>query len=190
MINSGEFNYDSVSHGQIKSKLWLCESIEPYLPIKSSIAILGSWYNMLGFMLLTRNNKTYDSIVGIDQDESAVQISNKILNYWVIEHDTKFRSINADVNSVTLNNYNVIINCSPEHMENIDWFTNIQAGSLVCIQTSNVTDPNYPWLIKNPSPDINSFVSKYPLKETLFLDTLPIRYKDWGYDRYMLIGIK
>lgn len=190
MTNSDKFNYDAFSHGQIKSKLWLCSELEKYIPENSHLAILGCWYNILGFMLLTRNNKTYSSIVGIDKDSNVVEVANKILNYWVIENARLFRNINEDVNVSNLENYNVVINCSSEHMENANWFNNIKSGSLCCIQTTNVTDPNYPWLIKNPSTDLNDFVSKYPVKKKLFLDILPIRYDGWGYDRYMLIGIK
>lgn len=190
MTDSDNFNYDAFSHGQIKSKMWLCEKLEPHIPESSSIAILGSWYNVLGFMLLTRNNKPYASITGIDQDHYSTKIANKILNFWIIENFQSINHISQDVNTIDLNAYDVIINCSPEHMESSDWFTNIKEGTIVCIQSSNVTDPNYPWLIQNPSPNLTSFVSKYPVTDTLFLDTLPIRYKDWGYDRYMLIGIK
>lgn len=190
MTNSFNVNLDSFSHGQIKSKLWLCESLEPYLPSVSTIAILGSWYNILSFMLLTRNNKNYESIVGIDQDIESIEISNKINNYWILENKSKFKNIHEDVNVSTLDSYNVVINSSPEHMEKRTWFDNIAAGTLVCIQSSNMLDPDHPWYIKNPSPNIDSFASKYPLSKIMFLDTLPIRYNDWGYDRYMIIGIK
>jgi hypothetical protein len=70
------------------------------------------------------------------------------------------------------------------------WFDNISPGTMVCIQSSNVTDTTEPWLIKNPSHSIDEFLSKYPLSEIKFSETLPITYEDWGYDRYMIIGIK
>lgn len=189
MTDLDNFNYDSFSHGQIKSKLWLCDELEKYIPNISSVAILGCWYNVLAFMLLSRNNKKYLSIVGIDQDKNTLHVADKLLNYWIIENSVKIKHLNADANFCDLKNYDVVINCSSEHMQST-WFNNIPNGTLVCVQSSNVVDPNYPWLIKNPSPDLNSFVSKYPVTEKLFLDTLPIRYDGWGYDRYMLIGIK
>lgn len=190
MTDLNNFNYDSFSHGQIKSKLWLCDELEKYIPNSSSVAILGCWYNILAFMLLTRNNKQYSSIVGIDQDKSTLNIADKLLNYWIIENSTKIKHLSTDANSCDLKNYDVVINCSPEHMEKSTWFDNIEDKTLICIQSSNIVDSNYPWLIKNPSPDLNSFISKYPMKQTLFLDTLPIRYNGWGYDRFMLIGFK
>jgi hypothetical protein len=48
-------NLDSFSHGQIASKLWLCDHIEQYVTDNSRVAIVGSWYNVLAFMMLTRN---------------------------------------------------------------------------------------------------------------------------------------
>jgi trans-aconitate methyltransferase len=189
MMNACNFNYDSFSHGQIKSKLWLCEKLEQHLPTNSNIAILGAWYNVLAFMLLTRNTKNYTSITGIDNSEDAISIANRICDYWIIENN-KVKNWSLDANTVVFNFCNVVINCSSEHMENTYWFANIPAGTLVCIQSSNVTDTKEPWYIKNPSHSIIDFANKYPVSSTLFLDALPIRYQGWGYDRYMLIGIK
>jgi hypothetical protein len=190
MENTTNINFDAFSHGQIKSKLWLCENLENHIPNLANVCILGSWYNILAFMLLTRNPSSFQSIVGMDIDANATCVADKIINYWSIE-GMNVSNKNVDVNNQPLEMYNVVINCSPEHMEKSDWFNNIIPGTLVCIQSSNVLDANHPWYIKNPSPDLNSFASKYPLREILFLDTLPIRYSNgWGYDRYMIIGIK
>lgn len=189
MTNTANMNYDAFSHGQIKSKLWLCETLEPHLPILADVAILGSWYNVLGFMMLTRNQNRYSSITGIDVDSKAITIANKICNYWTMDN-VKIRNLELDANSVVFDFCTVVINCSAEHMRSARWYENIPSGSLVCIQSSNVTEINDPWFIQNPSHSISNFASKYPLTTTLFLDTLPIRYQSWGYDRYMVIGIK
>ena len=66
-------NFDAFSHGQIQSKIWLCEELEPHTPIHANIRILGSWYNILAFMLLTRRPEYYyNSIEGIDIDPDAM----------------------------------------------------------------------------------------------------------------------
>ncbi len=54
----------SFSHGQTQSKLWLCETMEPHLPQNAVVAILGCWYNMLGFMLITRNKQLLSACLG------------------------------------------------------------------------------------------------------------------------------
>lgn len=179
---------DSFSHGQIKSKLWLCEEIEQHIPYGNSLLILGAWVNVLGFMLMTRKPKHYSHVRGIDIDKSSVETANKICSYWYIEGIQ--RTTVDDANTFDMRGFNVVINCSSEHMQNTQWFNNITQGTLVCIQSSNIVDDNEPWLVTNPSPTFESFMKKYPLTDIKFAGTLPIRYKDWGYDRYMIIGIK
>lgn len=181
-------NFDSFSHGQVKSKLWLCEQLESYIPKNSKILILGSWINVLGFMLMTRKPDYYSHVRGIDIDHESIDLANKICSYWYIEGIQ--RSTVDDANTFDMSGFDVIINCSSEHMENSKWFDNIPAGKLICVQSSNMVDPNEPWIIKNPSPTLSNFLSKYPLSDTKFSGTLNIDYKTWGYDRYMLIGIK
>ena len=105
---------------------------------------------------------------------------------WYVEGSVE--NITSDANNITVP-YDVVINCSSEHMTT-EWFDNIKPGTLVCIQSSNMTDTGEPWFIKTASPDIESFKQKYNLSTTLFCDTLRIQYDSWGYDRYMLIGIK
>jgi len=189
MTNIDNFQYDSFSHGQIKSKLWLCEQLEPYIPDHAAVTILGSWYNVLGFMLLVRNTTKYVSLKGIDIDPNAIDVSNKICDAWII-NDNTVKNIVQDVNSVEYTGTTVVINCSPEHIEGDDWFTNIPEGTIVCIQSSNVTDPDPPWDIKTPSDTLETFINRYQLKTTHFCGILPIKYSHWGYDRFMIIGIK
>lgn len=175
-------DFDSFSHGQVKSKIWLAEKLEPY--IGEHVAVLGSWHNLTAFILKTRGCNS--NITGIDINPEVKDIANKICNYWVFEGSVS--NITGNVLEMPLE-YDTIINCSSEHMQS-GWFDNVRPGALVCIQSSNVIDPDYPWYIVTPSADIDSFKQKYNLSSTLFLDTLRIQYGDWGYDRYMLIGFK
>lgn len=183
-------NFDSFSHGQILSKIWLCEQLEPLIPEDADILILGSWYNVLGFMLKVRNpNKCY-TITGIDINPEAIHTADKICNAW-INDDYPITNKIQNALDTDYSNYNVVINCSPEHMESTEWFNKISTGTLVCIQSSNVTDSNDPWFITVPSPTLESFNNKFMLAQTFFNDTLEIRYgNNNGYDRYMTIGRK
>ena len=181
-------NYDAFSHGQIKSKLWLCENLEPHIKPESSAMILGCWYNILGFMMLTRKPTGYKNITGIDINKDSIDVADRVLDKWVNDGNAQNLILNA--NTLDYENMDIIINCSGEHMESNVWFDKIPAGTLVCIQSSNVTDPGDPWFIKNPSPTLESFRQKYNLSITHFVDTLRIDYGSWGYDRFMLIGIK
>jgi len=71
-------DYTSFSHGQVSSKLWLCAELETYIPVDARVAILGSWYNVLSFMLLTRNASRYQRILGIDKDPGTKEIADRI----------------------------------------------------------------------------------------------------------------
>ena len=184
-----KFNKNSFSHGQIQSKIWLCEQLEPHLTKnKINAAILGSWYNILGFMLLTRNQSKFNLITGIDIDQTTKPISDMITNAWQCMSDQKIANIIADANSYNLSSFDVIINCSPEHMESNDWFHNIPMGKLVCIQTSDVDSMSDEWLVCNPNRILSEFVEKYPLSEYYSVGLKEISYEEWSYHRFMIIG--
>lgn len=188
-IRETNMNFDAFSHGQIKSKLWLCEKLEPLLPEVANVTILGSWYNVLGFMLLTRNPNRYGYIKGIDHNMESIETSDKICDYWNIEGRVVQNILN-DVNKVQYFDSTVVINCSVEHIPDKEWFYKIHPGTLVCLQSSNVVEEKEPWNIKNPNRSLEEFYKKYELSEVLYCNELPIRYENWGYDRYMMIGIK
>lgn len=175
-------DFDSFSHGQIRSKMWLADNLEPH--IGKNVVILGSWHNITSFIFKIRGNKS--NFIGIDVDPEVKLIADKICDAWRL--DGSVINVTNNANNIQAE-YDTVINCSSEHMST-EWFNNIKKGTLVCIQSSNMIDPNHPWYIVTASPDIESFKQKYNLSTTLFLDTLRIQYDGWGYDRYMLIGYK
>lgn len=179
-------NFDSFSHGQIVSKLWLCEELEPHIKTNSSVCILGGWHNVLGMLMLSRNEKKYKSITNVDIDADAINVADKITDKWRI--DQTVSNVNADANSYQVTQ-DVVINCSVEHFSSQDWFDNIPKGTLVCIQTCDVTDSGYPWLIAMPNPDMETFLERFPLSEVLFTGEKDIVYPNFGYKRFMMIGI-
>ena len=183
-------NYDSFSHGQIKSKLWLCEELERHIQDNAIVAILGGWYNVLGFLLLARNQNKIRSILNIDIDSSAVDIADKITEGWAFGPDAKVNNIVADACTYNYEGFGVIINCSPEHMVNDDWFHRINSGTLICIQSSDIDLNDDVWKVVNPNKSIEDFANKYPLSQTLYKDSIEFVYGDWGYKRFMIIGIK
>lgn len=180
-------NFDCFSHGQITSKVWLCNEVEKYLHDNSKIAILGGWYNLLGFMLLTRFSSKISKLTSFDIDVNTKSIADKITDTWLHKIVT---NVIADVNTVDLNDYNVVINCSPEHMYENHWFKNIKKETIVCIQSSNITIQTDPWLVVNPNVSLKNLCNKYTLSNLLYADELPIVYDNWGYKRYMIIGKK
>ena len=184
-------NFDSFSHGQIQSKLWLCEELENHIPANQTVAILGGWHNVLGFMMLTRRPSHYRRIINVDTDLAAIATANKLCDAWIVNSvdTTNVLNIVGDCNSETIiiNSANVIINCSVEHFESTEWFFNLPKGTLVCIQSSDVIDENAPWSVKSPNPDMKTLIERFPM-EHIFMGTKRIQYAHFGYNRFMLIG--
>jgi len=181
----------SFSHGQIHSKIWLCDNLEPYLTKNCNILILGGWYNVLGFMLFVRNNDI-NKITTIDIDKKVKPIADKISDAWI--YYDKVENITLDVDTLTSTDYekyDVIINCSLEHMNtNSIWFDNIPNNKLICLQSSDVLIKEDPWLITNPIINLEYFTQKYKIQNQYFIDEKQIKIDNYGYKRFMLIGLK
>jgi 2-polyprenyl-3-methyl-5-hydroxy-6-metoxy-1,4-benzoquinol methylase len=183
-------DYTAFSHGQILSKIWLCEELEPILHKNAKIAILGSWYNILGFMLLVRKPNYYTEILGIDIDSDAIKVADKICNAWAIGENPMIKNVNLNANTVDIKKYDVVINCSAEHMESDLWFNDLSPNTIVCLQSTNLDIKEDPWKIINPNKTMKEFAAKYPLLHTLFKDQKEFDYGTWGYSRFMIIGTK
>lgn len=183
-------NFDSFSHGQVTSKQWLCDTIEPYLQPNDNILILGGWHNVLGFMLATRNSNKNLKITNVDKDHEAILVANKLCDAWKPDLNSKdstiITNLIANADTFDLSKYQVIINCSVEHMGN-QWFSNVKKDQLVCIQSSDVCDKELPWLCTNPNPSMETLMKKYPMN-LLYSNSKRIQYSEWGYTRFMLIG--
>jgi hypothetical protein len=126
--------------------------------------------------------------LGIDIDPDVIPIADKINETWIIEK--KLTNITADANTYNLQGPNVIINCSPEHMDQTTWFDKLPKNTKICIQSSSITDDSEPWLIKHPTPTYEDFCTKYELPKIYYIGTKSIQYRNWGYERYMIIGEK
>jgi hypothetical protein len=186
--------FESFKHGLIKSKLWLCNELENIIQndVKYNVHILAGWTNILGFMLSVRKSYQYQEIHSYDIDTSSITIANQITDAWNYE-EPKIQNHLVDINHIDYTNHEgdlIYINCSVEHLENRDWFSNIKKGSIVCLQATDIDITDHPWYIKDYTPTIDSIVDKYPLEQILFKNALPIVYSHFEYKRFMVIGIK
>lgn len=185
-------DYNAFSHGQVLSKIWLCEELEKYMQDKTRIVVLGCWYNLTAFILFSRNHEAYAKIDGIDLNIENVGLSDKINNAWKIEN--KLDSYFADVNNTFYQNYDVVICSSVEDIKGNQWFERIPNGHLVCLQTLNLTEKQTKkydnWNIVNPTKTLKEFKTKYPLQKILYEGSRKFDYDHLKYNRHMLIGIK
>jgi len=196
MINSNKFDtHESFYHGLIKSKLWLCEELETAIYreclTKSSLHILGCWDNLLAFMLLIRKPTFYNTVHGYDINPEAISNANKVCDMWKYESPKVYNHV-QDVNDYdySLHANGIFINCSIDQMDNNNWYNSVPRGSLVCIQTTNMKDPDFPWFIKQTTNSLDELVDKFKLSNLLYSGVKNIPYATNGYKRYMIIGCK
>lgn len=183
-------DFSSFSDGQVRSKIYLCEQLEGYLKPESKIVILGSWYNLLGFILNVRKPNYYKSITGYDIDGTVKPIADSINISWIWGPNPTLQNLTADINEIDLSTFDVIINTSVEHIEHDSWYHKLSKEQLICLQTSDVVNDDPVWDIKNPNPDSATFKSKYPMSQIYFDGWRKFDYGHLIYRRHMLIGKK
>lgn len=185
-------DYNAFTHGPILSKIWLCEELEKFIKNPVRIMVLGCWYNLIAFLLFARNHKQYKKIDGIDINLDCVNGANKINDAWKIEN--KLETFHADANNAFYQNYDIVICTSTEDIKDMEWYSRIPEGHLVCLQTLNLTQKQvkrFPgWEILNPTKTMEEFKTKYPMKKILYEGSKKFDYSDLKYTRFMLIGIK
>lgn len=188
-------SYESFSHSLVASKLWLCEELEWVLDkqlVKNPIVnILASWDSMLAFMMLIRRPKFYGVINAYDIDSSSVANANKICDHWIYEYPKVYNHV-KDINKLDFTNAgpeSVFINTSVDQMDNTSWYNIIPAGTLVCMQTTDLPTDNESWDIKQ-SHDIEGFMSTYPMSHRMFTESKEFDYGHLKFKRHMIIGIK
>lgn len=184
--------YESFQHGLVSSKLWLCEELEKHIGSHATVHILGSWTNLLSFMMIVRKPHFYKEFHGYDIDVESTEIADKICDTWKHESPKVYNhTINVDtINFSDFDESSIFINTSTEHMENDVWFDNIPKNRLVCVQSSDVSIIEHPWYIKQVAKDLDSFKNRFDFDTVLYAGTKRIQYTDWGFNRFMVIGIK
>jgi len=191
-------DFSAFSHGQIQSKLWLCEEIEKFAirsdvssPLK--VAVLGSWYNILGFLMLVRNKDYYKQIIGIDNDESSIKIANDI-NKGFYVNNGQLENWCMSVNDAPYKEFDLIINTSIENIQGNYWYDQIPKGKFVCFQVCDLVPKDIEdydnWHIHNPITTIEELKEKFPLSIIYYQGSKFFDYGDLKYNRYMIIGKK
>lgn len=188
-------SHESFYHGLVKSKLWLCEELETSMHIEClsnpTLHILGCWDNLLAFMLLTRKPEFYNVVYGYDINPEAIDNANKVCDMWKYESPKVYNYI-QDVNDYdySLHTNSIFINCSMDQMNNNKWYESIPKYSLICIQTTNMTDTEFPWLIKQTTDTLEELVDRFNFSMLLYSGVKHLPYSTTGYKRFMIIGRK
>ncbi|MBY0553524.1 hypothetical protein K2P97_03275 [bacterium] len=185
---------DAFSHGQIKSKLWLCEHFKKWAEIhfkqESGYTLnwYGSWIGLGPLLLLSFNNNVFKKINLFDLNEYDLKSSASVLDFWRCE-SIEVNTFNSDVNTITPSKdaNQLFVNTACEHIAGSAWLKNIPVGSYVLLQSTDM--PHIEHI--NCPENAKDFLSKY-IEEIQILDTqeLAFQYPDKSFKRFMLLGIK
>ena len=171
---------DAFWSGQMKSKEWLIDNLEPFVTKPSRIAIHGGWVGVLASMIFqSKIPARYIASVDIDPlCQHVATMMNKIE-----EQDGKFKAITGDMCTVPVHG-DIIINTSCEHITqeqyNI-WLGRMPINSLLVLQSNNYKIAEHVRLAES----VDDFAEQCKIK-VLWQGELQLQL----YKRFMIIGKK
>lgn len=175
---------ESFWKGQVRSKVWLIETLQPLInDSPQKISIHAGWNGVLASLLFNSGiNTTYIESIDIDQEckETASTICKRQ------EMQGKFIAKTDDIIKYsTSTDINIVINTSCEHFSNKQlqtWYNNLPKHALIVLQSNDYAEIEDHI---NCVHSIDEFSSKFNLNliHTDYLE-LPM------YKRYMIAGYK
>lgn len=184
-------NKDSFSHGQIMSKLWMCDELEKYYTLKGHkpklVFVYGGWYGILPFMMKIKNIFRETKFISFDLEEVSNALALKVNNAFVYE-DTSFDVQKRNVNELKprKSEVDLVINTSCEHIIEDNWFKNLDDGQLVAFQSNNMKHVEHINNVKS----LEEMKKKYRLSNIFYAGEKSFDYGVLKFDRFMLIGTK
>jgi hypothetical protein len=171
---------DAFWSGQMKSKEWLIDNLEPFVTKPSRIAIHGGWVGVLASMIFqSKIPARYIASVDIDPlCEHVATMMNKIE-----EQDGKFKAITGDMCTVPVHG-DIIINTSCEHITQEQyntWLERMPINSLLVLQSNNYKIAEHVRLAES----VDDFAEQCKIK-VLWQGELQLQL----YKRFMIIGKK
>jgi|TARA_B110000438_G_scaffold152328_1_gene146350 hypothetical protein len=176
---------ESFWHGQLDSKVWLCESLISVNHAEASkIVIFGGWNGILASMLFN-SELGVRHIRSIDIDPACKDIALGMNKAY--EMDGSFDAITEDMcNYEYTEDPHIVINTSCEHLTNIQyyqWYDKIPADTWIVLQSNNYSELDEHI---NCSESLDEFKKKANISNTFYAGSLKLP----KYDRYMIIGRK
>lgn len=171
---------DAFWRGQVLSKEWLIENLEPFVTEPVRIDIHGGWVGVLASMIF-QSSIPVRYICSVDLDPSCEPVATMMNK--IEEQDGKFRAITADMCAVPVSG-NVIINTSCEHITQEQyelWLARLPKDSIVVLQSNDYAIPEHVRISKT----LEQFKEQSHLNE-LWSGSL----KTQMYTRWMIIGTK
>jgi len=171
---------DAFWRGQVSSKEWLIENLEPFVTEPVRIDIHGGWVGVLASMIF-QSSIPVRYICSVDLDPSCEPVATMMNK--IEEQDGKFRAITADMCAVPVSG-NVVINTSCEHITQEQyelWLARLPKDSIVVLQSNDYAIPEHIRISKT----LEQFKEQSHLNE-VWSGSL----KTQMYTRWMIIGTK
>lgn len=195
-----EFYQDSLSRGQIKSKLWIIEQIKSLDLDLGCVFICAGWYGTLAMLMFEAGLKI-SKVRSFDIDESCAAIAEIFNKPWVIDQ-WRFKASTRDILDLDyeMSEYAVtksdgskeylydspdtVINTSCEHIRDFEsWYARIPKGKLVILQNNDFYEIDDH---VNCCDSLEEFSKQAPMNQCLYQGELDLA----NYKRYMRIGYK
>jgi hypothetical protein len=163
---------DAFRIDQLQCKTWMLDQMDNF-DREAKILIIGSW---LGFTSYCLYKMGFENITETDPDRRLSVISN-----FINAQNHRFIHLENDVNDIDLNNFDIVVNSSCEHILDNQWFQKIKPGTVTVLQSTNLKWHDH----VNTADSLEEFKGKYSLKYH-YADELEFN----SYSRYMIIGEK
>lgn len=196
------FDKDSLSQGQLKSKVWMIDELKTLDLDLGTVFLCAGWYGILA-TLLFESSISVDKVRSFDIDPDVVDIAEKFNLPWFSDQ-WRFKAITDDIHNINFNSHNwtawsntnqrmshpitdvpdTIINTSCEHIKDFsEWYAKIPDGKLVILQSNDYegVDEHV-----NISDNLFDFAMQTPMSDVLFSGELNLE----NYSRFMRIGYK
>ena len=192
---------DAFSEGQLKSKLWLIQTLKDHnLSDLGCVFLCAGWYGVLSFLLMTDKYFSIQQCFLFEKDPLSIKVSED-LNRHFVQKDWRFKATlknildldysRAQFQTLKANEAaqkmqavpDTIINTACEHIENFDsWWAQIPQKKLLILQNNDYFG----------LPDhINCVSSLKEFKKQVDMNLLYEGALDLGtYRRFLLIGYK
>lgn len=174
---------ESFWKGQVKSKLWLIDSISSHISSNNnSIVIHGGWNGLLASLLFQSAIKI-DKIVSLDIDPTCEEVANTVNK--IEQMSGIFKAVTCDMASYQYEFFpDIVINTSCEHIDQNsynNWLQKIPHNSVIILQSNNYDIPEHIRIAES--------LCEFKLQSKIRVVSaselkLPL------YTRYMLIGYK
>lgn len=171
---------DALSTGQIGSKLWLIdELLKLDCPDEPKILIVGGWIGTLARLIF---EKIDAQIVSIDIDDQATQIAKDVNRSFPFLAKTQDM---YDLLPSDYSEFDIVINTSCEHIENVTAWSNFIPLDKIVIAQSNdfIQCKEHINCVKSEE----ELIQQLSLREIFFAGKLTL---PGMYTRFMVIGKK